>query len=697
MNKKIKISLLGVLLTSSLAGVATTIASCSASAIPELTIEKSPTLITELDKVLTESLAAMKDDNLKKQEFNRWINNNELPQSAKDVISQNIVFKNGSKAVPFNDVFDKFVVSNLSGFPVIPSIPIPAIDIEIKIKEGPFVIASSSSSLLKFTTGTIGYLNPVQIIGISYDGTTNAKIKEIINTEFNKAMNAANSYQDKFALYTQWTQGENIPTGINKALYDKIQFSDVNNNIVPFNFVFDKFTIEIMGDYPVGPNVALPNMIVTPKLKVGYLIDQEILDKNLKFSDIPFTSNTGKIQLGVGFKDSTNPLLVNQLSKDLSAVTTYQERKIIFNNWNNEIGDIMKPDSISLAAIEAIFSNLALNTFGYNSPLTLDQFISKISIVPVNAGAVYPNDLIANLPIMKLVLTWNKDNFIILHDANNVEINLPPLTADSGVGEFDFTISDTLETDMTDLFTDQLNNNYAPNKAKYESWTSYNSLPATVRNALEAGISFNSDIIDIPNVNTFANIIDTEKTVITKGVFPVGPTGEIEPIQIKLVLKPGRFVKIGGSSLASELPPINVSYLPIAEAKLYNFNGTAISEIDNFIKIVQNSISVATTMDNKRTIYNSYADFNNLPKDAKDIIDMLKVRGVATTDTADIFLNSVIDSKIISIGEFPSVENQPIPKITLVFRFNKSSRFLYHYADYYKRVPINIDFKDILS
>ena len=356
----------------------------------------------------------------------------------------------------------------------------------------------------------------------------------------------------------------------------------------------------------------------------------------------------------------------------------------------------MKPDSISLAAKEAIFSNLELTTFGYNSPLTLDQFISKISIVPVNAGAVYPNDLIANLPIMKLVLTWKKDNFIILDGANNVEINLPPLTADSGVGEFDFTISDTLETDMTDLFTDQLNNNYAPNKAKYESWTSYNSLPGTVKNALKAGISFNSNI-DIPNVNTFANIIDTEKTVITKGVFPVGPTGEIEPIQIKLVLKPGRFVKIGGSSLASELPPINVSYLPIAEAKPYNFNGTAITQINKFIKKVQDSISAAATIDEKKTIYNSYANFDNLPKGAKDIIDRLKVRGVEPTDTTDIFLNSVIDSKIISIGEFPSVENQPIPKITLVFRFNKSSKFLFNQKDYYKRVPIDIDFKDILS
>ena len=691
MNKKIKISLLGVLLTSSLAGVATTIASCSASAIPELTIEKSPTLITELDKVLTESLAAFDRDAEKKQEFNRWINNNELPQSAKDVISQNIVFKNGSKAVPFNDVFDKFVVSNLSGFPVIPSIPIPAIDIEIKIKEGPFVIASSSSSLLKFTTGTIGYLNPVQIIGISYDGTTNAKIKEIINTEFNKAMNAANSYQDKFALYTQWTQGENIPTGINKALYDKIQFSDVNNNIVPFNFVFDKFTIEIMGDYPVGPNVALPNMIVTPKLKVGYLIDQTILDDKLKFSDIPFTSNTGKIQLGVGF-DTTNPVLVDQLSKDLSAVTTYVERKSIFDNWNNELVDVEKPDSISPAVKEAIFSNLALNTFGYNSPLTLDQFISKISIVPVNVGDVYPNDLIANLPQMKLVLTWKKDDFSIIDGANGVEISLPDLTADSGVGEFDFTISSRLERDISDLFTSELTGSYDENKTKYQSWNSYNSLPVSVKNALETGITFTSNIIDIPNVNTFANIIDTEKTVITKGVFPNNGTYQIQPIEIKLVLKPGRFVKIDGSS---ELPPINISNLPNAEAYVYGYEANQAPIISEFITLIENSISSVAGFENKKNIYNDYKTFENLPLDAKTKLDEFRIKDVNNGHI--LFLNAVLESKIIfSKGTFPSVEGEPIPPIIVELKLNKASR-LQKDGKYYKILPIAINFTGITS
>ena len=691
MNKKIKISLLGVLLTSSLAGVATTIASCSASAIPELTIEKSPTLITELDKVLTESLAAFDRDAEKKQEFNRWINNNELPQSAKDVISQNIVFKNGSKAVPFNDVFDKFVVSNLSGFPVIPSIPIPAIDIEIKIKEGPFVIASSSSSLLKFTTGTIGYLNPVQIIGISYDKITNAEIKEIINTEFNKAMNAANSYQDKFALYTQWTQGENIPTGINKALYDKIQFSDVNNNIVPFNFVFDKFTIEIMGDYPVGPNVALPNMIVTPKLKVGYLIDQTILDDKLKFSDIPFTSNTGKIQLGVGF-DTTNPVLVDQLSKDLSAVTTYVERKSIFDNWNNELVDVEKPDSISPAVKEAIFSNLALNTFGYNSPLTLDQFISKISIVPVNVGDVYPNDLIANLPQMKLVLTWKKDDFSIIDGANGVEISLPDLTADSGVGEFDFTISSRLERDISDLFTSELTGSYDENKTKYQSWNSYNSLPVSVKNALETGITFTSNIIDIPNVNTFANIIDTEKTVITKGVFPNNGTYQIQPIEIKLVLKPGRFVKIDGSS---ELPPINISNLPNAEAYVYGYEANQAPIISEFITLIENSISSVAGFENKKNIYNDYKTFENLPLDAKTKLDEFRIKDVNNGHI--LFLNAVLESKIIfSKGTFPSVEGEPIPPIIVELKLNKASR-LQKDGKYYKILPIAINFTGITS
>ena len=695
MNKKIKISLLGVLLTSSLAGVATTIASCSASAIPELTIEKNPNLITELDKVLTEFLAAMKDDNLKKQEFNRWINNNELPQSAKDVISQNIVFKNGSKAVPFNDVFDKFVVSNLSGFPQNPATPIPAIDIEIKIKEGPFSIASGSTSLLKFTTGTLGKLNAIEITGISYDGTSYNKIDILIKTELNKAMDAAITYQNKFTLYSEWTQGVNIPKGISDVIYNQIQFKDANNFIVPFNYVFDKFTIETMDEYPVGPNAPLPNMIVTPKIKPEYYIDTVLLDKHLKFSDIPFTSNTGKIKLGVGFKGSIIAALGSQLSKDLSIATTYQERKMIFNNWNNSEGE-MKPDSISQDAKEAIFSNLELTTFGYNSPLNLDHFVSKISIIPVTAGDAYPNDLIANLPLMKLVLTWNKDNFIILHDANNVEINLPPLTADSGVGEFDFTISDTLETDMTDLFTDQLNNNYAPNKAKYESWTSYNSLPATVRNALEAGISFNSDIIDIPNVNTFANIIDTEKTVITKGVFPVGLTGEIEPIQIKLVLKPGRFVKIDGSSLASELPPINISNLPNAESKIYWFDEKEYPKISEFITIIENSISPTATYDQKKIIYDGYKTFENLPPTALTKLDDFRVIDSQVGDP--IFLKAIIDSKIIfSKGTFPSVPGQPIPPIMLELKLKKYARMEGKNGIYYKILPIAINFTGLTS
>ena len=693
MNKKIKISLLSVLLTSSLVGVATTIASCSASAIPELTIEKNPNLITELDKVLTKYLAAMKDDNLKKQEFNRWINNNELPQSAKDVISQNIVFKNGSKAVPFNDVFDKFVVSNLSGFPASPSRPIPAIDIEIKIKESSFSIASGSTSLLKFTTGTLGKLNAIEITGIIYNGTTYEAVKELMKTELNKAMDAAATYQDKFTLYSQWTQGKNIPEAFNAEIYDKIQFRDGNTLTVPFNYVFDKFTIATIGEYP-GPNALLPNMIVTPNIKPEYYIDPVLLDKNLKFSDIPFTSNTGKIQLGVAFKDSTNPLLVNQLSKDLSVATTYQERKSIFNNWNNELVNIEKPDSISLAAKEAIFSNLELTTFGYNSPLTLDQFISKISIVPVNAGAVYPNDLIANLPLMKLVLTWNKDNFIILDGANNVEINLPPLTADSGVGEFDFTISSRLERDMTNLFTNELNGDIKQNKAKYESWNSYNSLPPNVKNALAAGISFNSDIIGIPNVNTFANIIDTEKTVITKGVFPGHKDTEIEPIQIKLVLKAGRFVKIGGS-LASELPIINISNLPNAEALAYIFIEKESQKISNFIKIIEDSINKEDTYEGKKNIYDGYHKYENFPLSALAEIATFSVKQPDYSN--EVLLETLLESKIIfSKGTFPSGANEPIPPIIVELILDKASR-VGKDGIYYKILPIAINFTGMTS
>ena len=567
MNKKIKISLLGVLLTSSLAGVATTIASCSASEVPEL--------------------------------------------------------------------------------------------------------------------------NETEITGIIYKTNSYEKVKETIKTELNKAMDAAIIYQDKFALYTQWTQGINIPTGINDAIYAAIQFIDANNAIVTFNDVFDKFTITTMGEYPVGPNAPLPNMIVTPKIKPQYYIDPVLLDKNLKFSDIPFTSKTGKIKLGVGFKGSIIAALGSQLSKDLSIATTYQERKMIFNNWNNSEGE-MKPDSISQDAKEVILSNITLYKFGYSSPSTLDDFFSKISIVPWRAG-VYPNDLITDLPEMKLVLDLDEHKFVNPDSIYQFDIKLSPLTANSGVGEFDFTFSSTLEKDMTNLFTDELNGDYAPNKAKYESWNSYNSLPVPVKNALEAGISFNSNI-DITNVNTFANIIDTEKTVITKGVFPGVNTGEIEPIQIKLVLKPGRFVKIGGS-LVSELPVINISNLPNAKATAYITEEKEFPKIREFIRIIEDSMK-SKTFEEKKNIYNRYTTFENLPPGAITEIDSILVRNIDSKK--ELLLKTILESKIISKGTFPSAVNQPIPSIILELKLDKASKMSQD-GKYYKILPIEIKFDGITS
>ena len=550
-------------------------------------------------------------------------------------------------------------------------------------------LAGVATTIVSCSASEVPELNETEITGIIYKTNSYEKVKETIKTELNKAMDAAIIYQDKFALYTQWTQGINIPTGINDAIYAAIQFIDANNAIVTFNDVFDKFTITTMGEYPVGPNAPLPNMIVTPKIKPQYYIDPVLLDKNLKFSDIPFTSKTGKIKLGVGFKGSIIAALGSQLSKDLSIATTYQERKMIFNNWNNSEGE-MKPDSISQDAKEVILSNITLYKFGYSSPSTLDDFFSKISIVPWRAG-VYPNDLITDLPEMKLVLDLDEHKFVNPDSIYQFDIKLSPLTSNSGVGEFDFTFSSTLEKDMTNLFTDELNGDYAPNKAKYESWNSYNSLPVPVKNALEAGISFNSNI-DIPNVNTFANIIDTEKTVITKGVFPGVNTGEIEPIQIKLVLKPGRFVKIGGS-LVSELPVINISNLPNAKATAYITEEKEFPKIREFIRIIEDSMK-SKTFEEKKNIYNRYTTFENLPPGAITEIDSILVRNIDSKK--ELLLKTILESKIISKGTFPSAVNQPIPSIILELKLDKASKMSQD-GKYYKILPIEIKFDGITS
>ncbi len=693
MNKKIKISLLGVLLTSSLAGLATTIASCSASATPELKIQQNPSLIIELDKVLTEFLAAINDDKQKKQEFDNWIKNDELPQIAKDVISQNIVFKNENKAVPFNDVFEKFVVSNKSGFPQNPTNPIPAIDIEILIKEGPFAIASSSLPLLKFKTGTLGKLNPVQISSIDFNANPVAT-KQLITTELNKAMTAAITYQDKFTLYSQWTQGTNFPVGISNYLFNYVKFRTSNGGILSWNAVFDTFAITTTDKYPSTSNTQIPNMTLNTKVKSGYLIDQGILDKDLKFSDIAITSNTGKIKLDVGFNNSILAALESQLSKDLSVATTYQERKVIFNNWNNSVGE-MKPDSISLGAKEVILSNLALNKFGYDNPLAIDDFISKISIVPVNDGESYTNDLIANLPLMKLVLVLDDQKFVTPNNNYVFSINLPPLTANSGVGEFTFSISSTLEKDMTNLFANELIGSYDENKTKYESWNSYNSFPVAVKDALEAGISFKTDI-DIPNISLYSNMIDIEKTQIIKQPFPETAGLQIMPMQIKFVLKPGRSVRIDGS-LTNELLPINIPNLPIAGSTIYQFDPGQMQKVLDFCEMIKATIAEAMSFGEKKAIYDRYTSFATFPDAAKKTLENTMFQVTASPEVKKKFVDLVeIVPAFSKDGAFPSEANQPIPSIRLEFKLLSNVTIKFNNVNI-KKFPITINFSGITS
>jgi hypothetical protein len=129
----------------------------------------------------------------------------------------------------------------------------------------------------------------------------------------------------------------------------------------------------------------------------------------------------------------------------------------------------MKPGSISLGTKETILSNLEINKFGYNNPLTIDDFFSRISIIPVNSVDLYPNDFITDLPLMKLVLVLDEHKFVTPNNNYVFSINLAPLTANSGVGEFTFAISSTLEKDMTNLFANELIGSYDENKTKYES------------------------------------------------------------------------------------------------------------------------------------------------------------------------------------------------------------------------------------
>ena len=78
------------------------------------------------------------------------------------------------------------------------------------------------------------------------------------------------------------------------------------------------------------------------------------------------------------------------------------------------------------------------------------------------------------------------------------------------------------------------------------------------------------------------------------------------------------------------------------------------------------------TFEEKKNIYNSYTTFENLPQDAITQID--SILGQNFDSNQELLLKTILESKIISKGTFPSAEDQPIPSITLVLKLDKASK-----------------------
>ncbi|MGL5246147.1 MAG: hypothetical protein ACRC8C_01100, partial [Mycoplasmoidaceae bacterium] len=102
MNKKLKITLLSLMLGVSLAGITTTIVSCSASSTNELKIEKSSTLENDLTKNLTEILAKVTGYEAKRDAYNEIVDTDILPESTLSILKNGMTFKNDGNTIQWD-------------------------------------------------------------------------------------------------------------------------------------------------------------------------------------------------------------------------------------------------------------------------------------------------------------------------------------------------------------------------------------------------------------------------------------------------------------------------------------------------------------------------------------------------------------------------------------------------------------------
>ncbi|MGL4616880.1 MAG: hypothetical protein ACRCUM_01450 [Mycoplasmoidaceae bacterium] len=487
MNKKAKITLLSLMLGASLAGVATTIASCSASSSNEIKIEHSSTLVNNVTRDLTDVFAKDEGYLKKLNTYNNIINSSRLPESTLAILKNEITFINDGNTLLWDDVVSGIKLSG-PAFTQVGNGDIEAISIELEINTNYNVLGASTSNQ-KITTGTLGNVGIIPIFSLT---ETNTKFDDELSVALDAILQSKRSYQEMKATYDGWIANPllNLPNSIINMFNSNFQFDTEGGTRLSFRNVVDNMEFVSKSTYPLQPHEKIPDFQITIKLKNdGYIFTNPEQEQILTIENIEINSATKLIDtsiLSVGNTNIENAFL--NYFNPAGEIAAYHEVREKFNNMVGESGII--PTEIR----DVIVQNIQLNLFGYNPIPSFDDIIATMQIHPFG-NATFPTIANASLPNITINFTIKTQYYQSIDQSllRPITINLSRVR--TGSVKYEVSINPTLADNVRDVFSEILiqHETWQHAKASFDTWTSYDSLSGHVHSWIEnrnTGISF---------------------------------------------------------------------------------------------------------------------------------------------------------------------------------------------------------------
>ncbi|MGL5591516.1 MAG: hypothetical protein ACRDCF_02145 [Mycoplasmoidaceae bacterium] len=276
MNKKMKLSLLGILIASSVLTIILPIVSCSASSEEEEIITNNTLFANEDDlkaveksvaKLLKYELQFTKTNQAQKNIVNEWKENEMINSAYMDAIKNKLNFKNSDgKDFKGIDVIESVIFYNNGEVP-----SAGGIILSPKLK----VIINS-----KYTSPS-DILISSQSLGVALDDITienQSQANDYATIPFNNVFSDAKTRDEQKELLNSWKIGEEVPGYLDYFFFGEKNFVNfkLGNLSLPSKDVMESVTFYSVPELP-NKGESVENIILKINFKLGYDTPQDFM------------------------------------------------------------------------------------------------------------------------------------------------------------------------------------------------------------------------------------------------------------------------------------------------------------------------------------------------------------------------------------------------------------------------------------